>query len=123
LAVRADVVSDDEASVGPGDQDRAVKPGLLDDRRDVVRPASLVEIVLGRQRPLGHPVAAVVERHDAERLGERALDLTLPAQLALRPTVDEKQGWSVRVAPLPYVEVQSTTASNLVLRGGVSCHA
>ena len=68
LAVRADVVGDDEASVGPGDQDRAVKPGLLDDRRDVVRPALLVEVVLGRQRPLGHPVAAVVERHDAERL-------------------------------------------------------
>ena len=46
-------------------------------------------------------MTADVEGDDPELLGERAGDLPRPAQLALRPAVDEHDRRSLRVAPLP----------------------
>ena len=47
LAVRAHVVADDEAAIGPAHQHRPIQTQLLDDGRHVVGPELAVGVVLG----------------------------------------------------------------------------
>ena len=104
LAVRADVVADDECAVGPADQHRPVEAQLVDDRRHVVGPEPAVGVVLGLERRLGHAVAAQVVGDEPELVRERALVLLVPAEMVLRPAVDEQDRRAVRVAPLADVQ-------------------
>ena len=50
IAVGADVVGDDEAAVGPGDDHGALEAGLVDDRGEVVGPEPLVGVAAGVER-------------------------------------------------------------------------
>ena len=99
LAVRAHVVADDEGTVGPADEHRPVEPQLVDDRRHVVGPEPAVGVVLGLERRLGHAVAAEVVGHQPELVGQRALVLLRPAEMVLRPAVDEQDRRPVRACP------------------------
>src|ERR1700746_596674 len=56
---------------------------------------------------------AQVERDHAGRAGQIAVYLVQPAQIALRPAVDEQQGRSLRVAPLSGVELAPAAAEDL----------
>ena len=110
LAVRAHVVADDEGAVGPADEHRPVEAQLVDDRGEVVGPELAVGVVLGLERRLGHAVAAQVEGDEPELVGQRALVLLGPAQMVLRPAVDEQDRRPVRLAPLAHVQPQTAAA-------------
>ncbi len=114
LAVRAHVVADDEGAVRPADEHRPVEPQLVDDRRHVVGPELAVGVVLGLERRLGHAVAAEVVGHEPELVGERALVLLGPAEMVLRPAVDEQDRRPVRLAPLAHVQPQAAAAPHRV---------
>ena len=105
LAVRSHVVADGEAAVGPPDEHRPVEAQLVDDRRQVVGPELGVGVVLGLERLLGHAVAAEVEGDEPELVGERALVLLGPAEVVLRPAVDEQDRRPVRLAPFAHVQL------------------
>ena len=83
VAMGAEVVAHDESAVGRGDEHRAIQSGVLDDRRQVIRPQLAIRVTVGVERFLGHPVTAVVEGDNVKPLGERAAGLARPAQLAL----------------------------------------
>ena len=100
IAVGADVVGDDEAAVRPGDDHRTLEASLVDDRGEVVCPQPLVGVAAGIERLLGHAVPAVVERDHSEARGERTADLGAPAQVALRPAVDEQDRRARRDSPI-----------------------
>ena len=104
LAVRAHVVADDEGAVGPADEHRPIEPQLVDDRRHVVGPELVRGVLLGLERRLGHAMAAQVVGDEPELLGERALVLLGPAQVVLRPAVDEQDRRPVRLAPLAHMQ-------------------
>src|SRR6266511_4116817 len=110
LAVRADVVADDEGAVGPADQYRPVEAQLVDDRRYVVGPELAVGVMLGLERSFGHPVATQVVGDEPELVRERAFVLLGPAEMILRPAVDEQDRHPVRVAPLAHVQPQAAAA-------------
>src|SRR6266540_562294 len=114
LAVGAQVVADDEAPVGPAHQHRPVEAQLLDDRRQVVGPQHAVGVVLRFEGRLRHPVATEVVGHQPELLGQRALVLLGPAEVALRQAVDEHDRRPVRPAPLAHVQPQAAAAPHLV---------
>ena len=99
LAVHAHVVADDEGAVRPADEHRPVEPQLVDDRRHVVGPELAVGVVLGLERRLGHAVTAEVVGDEPELVGERALVLLGPAEVVLRPAVDEQDRRPVRLCP------------------------
>ena len=61
--------------------------------------SSAVGVVLGLERRLGHAVAAQVVGHEPELVGERALVLLGPAEVVLRPAVDEQDRRPVRRCP------------------------
>ena len=66
-------------------------------------------------------MAAEVERHEAELVGQCALVLLGPAEVVLRPAVDEQDRRPVGVPPLPDVELQAPSAAHCVgLRRHVS---
>ena len=114
LAVRTHVVADDEGAVGPADEHRPVETELVDYRRDVVGPEPVVGVVLRLQRRLGHAVAAEVVRDEPELVGKRALVLLGPAEVVLRPAVDEEDRRPVRVAPLAHVQPQAAASLDRV---------
>jgi hypothetical protein len=114
LAVRAQVVADDEAAVGPAHEHGPVEAQLLDDGGHVVGPERAVGVVLGLQRRLGHAVAAQVVGHQPELLGQSAVVLLGPAEVALRDAVDEQDRRSVRRAPLAHVQPQAAAALHRV---------
>src|SRR6185437_436737 len=58
-------------------------------------------------------VPAKVERDHAGRVGQIAAYLVQPAQIALRPAVDEQQGGSLGVSPLSRVELEPAAAEDL----------
>ena len=110
LAVGAHVVADDEKAVGPADEHRTVETELVDDHRDVVDPQLAVGVVLGLEGRLGHAVTTQVVGDKAELVGERAVVLLCPAEMVLRPAVDEQDRRTVRRAPLAHVQSQPTAA-------------
>jgi DNA-binding CsgD family transcriptional regulator len=114
LAVGAHVVADDEGAIRPADQDRPVEPQLVGDGRQVVGPEPAVGVVLGLERRLGHAVAAQIVGHQPELAGERALVLLHPAEMVLRPAVDEQDRRPVLPAPLADVQGQATAAPHRV---------
>ena len=114
LAVGAHVVADDEGAVRPADEHRPVEAQLVDDRREVVGPERVVRVVLGLERRLGHAVAAQVVGDKPELVGQRALVLLGPAQMVLRPAVDEQDRRPVGLAPLTNVQPQAATAPDRV---------
>ena len=84
---------DQPTSTGP------VEAQLVDDRRHVVGPELAVGVVLGLERRLGHAVAAEVVGDEPELVGEGALVLLVPAEMVLRPAVDEQDRRPVRHCP------------------------
>lgn len=104
LAVCADVVADDETPVGPADQYGPVEVQLGDDGRYVVAPETVLGVVLRLQRRLGHAVTAQVVGDESKLVGECAVVLLGPAEVVLRPAVDEQDRCSVGVAPLAHVQ-------------------
>jgi hypothetical protein len=114
LAVGAQVVTDDEAAVGPADQHRPVEPELLDDGRQVVGPQLAVGVVPGFEGCLGHAVAAEVVGHQPELVGQRAVVLLGPAEVVLGQAVDEQDRRPVRPAPLAHVQPQAIAALHRV---------
>ena len=115
LAVRAHVVADHEGAVGPADEHRPVETAaasMIEARSSAQRPA--VGVVLGLERRLGHAVAAQVERDEPELVGQRALVLLRPAEVVLRPAVDEQDRRRVRRSPLADVEPQAAAARDRV---------
>ncbi len=115
LAVRAQVVADDEGAIGPADQDGPVEAQLPDDGRDVVGPQPRVGVALGARRRLRHPVAPQVAGNQPELLKKRAGDLLVPALMALRPAVQEQDRRPVRIAPLAHVQQQPAATAHHVL--------
>ena len=73
-----------------------------------------VGVVLGLERRLGHAVTAEVVGDEPELVGERALVLLRPAEVVLRPAVDEQDRRPVRLAPLAHVQPQAAAAPHLV---------
>src|SRR5947207_3075468 len=65
-------------------------------------------------RRLGHAVAAQVVGDQPELVPERALVLLVPAQVVLRPAVDEQDRRPVGLAPLAYVQPQAAAALDVV---------
>src|SRR6476661_1239789 len=61
-------------------------------------------------------MAAQVVRDEPALAGQRALVLLVPAQMALRQTVDEHDRWPVRPTPFAHVQAQAATA-----RHGMDC--
>jgi hypothetical protein len=114
LSVRAHVVADHEGAVRPADEHRPVETQLVDDRRHVVGPELAVRVVLGLERRLGHAVAAEVIGHEPELVGECALVLLRPAEMVLRPAVDEQDGRAVWLAPLAHMQLQAAAALHRV---------
>ena len=55
------------------------------------------------ERRLGHAVPAQVVGHEPELVGERALVLLGPAEMILRPPVDEQDRRTVCIPPLAHV--------------------
>ena len=74
--------------------------------------------MVGLERRLGHAVAAEVEGDEPELVGERAVVLPGPAEVVLRPAVDEQDRRPVRPAPLAHVQPQPAAArtSCIVIR-------
>ena len=68
----------------------------------------------GPGRRLGHAVAAQVEGHQPELVPERAFVLLLPAEVVLRPAVDEQDRRAVRLPPLAHVQLQAAAARHRV---------
>ena len=114
LAVGAHVVADDERAVGPADEHQPVETQLLDDRRDVIGPEPAVGVVPGLERGLGHTVAAEIVGDEPELAGELAFVLPGPAEVVLRPAVDEQDRRPVRPAPLAHVQPQAAAAPHYV---------
>ena len=101
-------------AVRPADEHRPVEAQLVDDRRQVVGPEPAVGVVLRLERRLGHAVAAEVVGDEPELVGERALVLLHPAEVVLRPAVNEQDRRPVRLAPLAHVQPQAAAASHRV---------
>src|SRR6185503_11382743 len=74
------------------------------------------------ERLLGHAVTAEVERDDPEVVGEGTGGLPRPAQLGLRPAVDEHDRRPLRVAPLPNVQSERAAPAQVARRGRLAVH-
>jgi hypothetical protein len=98
------------------DVQRALETGLIDHRRDVVRPDPPVAVVLGLGGLLRQAVAPDVERDHPEPARESAADLLRPARVALRPAVDEEDRAARAVAPLARVQPYPAATADLVRR-------
>ena len=112
LAVRAHVVADDEGSVRPAHEHRPVEPQLVDDPRDVVGPQLIDGVVLGLQWGFGHAMTAQITGDQPEPVGQRAPILLGPAQVVLRPAVEEQDRRRIRVPPLTHVQLQPAAAQH-----------
>ena len=99
LAVRTQVVGDDERAVRPGHEHRAPRRDRLEDRRQVVGPHDRRRRT-ARPRP-GRRTGRVRGRSNVMRWKRRRAfrHLMRPAQVALRPAVDEDDRLSVPAAP------------------------
>ena len=117
LAVRAHVVADDERAVRPADEHGPLEPAVDRGWPRCRRPRGGVGVVLRLERRLGHAVTAKVVRDEPELVRERALELLVPAEMALRQTMDEHDRRSVRLAPLAHVQQQAAASAH-----GVSLH-
>src|SRR6266487_1161626 len=69
------------------------------------------------RRPAGVPPLGTVRQvigHQPELVTKRAFILLVPAEMVLRPAVDEQDRRPVRLAPLAYVQLQAATALHRV---------
>ena len=107
LAIHAYVVTDDERAVRPPDEYRCIEMQLVDDRGHVVGPKPTVGVVPRLERRLGHAVTTQVVGDEPELLRERALVLLRPAEMVLRPAVNEEDRRPVRAPPLAHVQPES----------------
>ena len=114
LAVRADVVADHERAVGPPHEHRPLEGQLIDDGSHVIGPELAVRVVLRLERRLGHPVAAQIVGHEPKLVGQLALVLLGPAEVVLRPAVNEQDRRPVRPPPLADVQLQAAAAPHRV---------
>ena len=121
LSVPADVVADDEATVGPADEDAPLKVQRFDHGRQVVGPQRGVGVVGSVERSVRHAVPAQVVGDEPELIGERAVVLMGPAQMVLRPTVDQHYRLPVETSPLAHVQPQPAASPNLVPGGAGPC--
>src|SRR5215207_3797585 len=71
--------------------------------------------MLGVKRLVRHAVASNVDRHQAELIcQEVAVELVCPTEMVLRPTVNKEDSRSLRIAPFPYVELETAASFNRV---------
>src|SRR5262245_3890996 len=89
-----------------------VQAELVDDCRNVVGPCPRLRIVLLRFRRFRHAMPAKVKGYEAERVRKLALVLSDPAQVILRPSMDEQDGGSIGFAPFAHVQLQAASASH-----------
>src|SRR5512147_3145189 len=57
-------------------------------------------------------MAAKIEGDETEFVAERAVILLFPAEMVLRPAVDEQDGRSIGFAPFPHMQLQPAAADN-----------
>src|SRR5689334_19506364 len=57
-------------------------------------------------------MAAKIEGDESEFVAERAVILLFPAEMVLRPAMDEQDGRSVGFAPFPHMQLQPAAADN-----------
>ncbi|MER8461991.1 hypothetical protein NKH02_03550 [Mesorhizobium sp. M1396] len=57
-------------------------------------------------------MAAKVEGDEAKAFRQPALILFLPAQVILRPSMDEEDGWSVELAPFSHMQLHAASADH-----------
>ena len=72
--------------------------------------SAAVGVVLRLERRVGHAVTAKVVGDEPELVGEGALVLLGPAQVVLRPAVDEQDRRATCAAPLAHVQAQAAPA-------------
>src|SRR5215207_242103 len=68
--------------------------------------------MLGLKRLVRHAVASNVDRHQAELICQVAVELVGPTEMILRPTVNKEDSRSLRIAPFPYVELETAASFN-----------
>jgi hypothetical protein len=57
-------------------------------------------------------MAAKIEGDEAERVRKLALVLSAPAQVILRPPMDEKDGWSIGFAPFARMQLHAASTNH-----------
>jgi hypothetical protein len=87
----ADIVKDDERSIGPAAEDWMIQFELPNDRVDVVRPQSRVGVALAGL--LREPVTPDIDRDQPVAVGESRIQLSSPGKAALRKAMDEDVCW------------------------------
>jgi hypothetical protein len=57
-------------------------------------------------------MAAKIEGNEAERVRKLALVLPAPAQVILRPPMDEEDGWSIGLAPFAHMQLHAAPTNH-----------
>ena len=114
VARHRQVVADHPPAHGPADQQRLVQAQRLDDRGDIAGPWRGVVIGRGFRRLARGAMAAQVRGDQAEFLGQIAAELLGPAQMVLRPAMDQHDRPAVRVAGLVDMQLDAVMAGDPV---------
>ncbi|MFO1426056.1 MAG: hypothetical protein U1F11_03595 [Steroidobacteraceae bacterium] len=113
-AVLAQVVHCDESAEGPADDPGPLQAEPLDHGAQVARPRQVSRV--GRRIPglAGSTVAAQVERDQPEAAGQfRIHELLVPAQVALRVSMQQQDRYACRITRLDDVERHAVPGCNL----------
>jgi hypothetical protein len=98
----AEIVGDDDATVGPAAEDRPLQTQRGDDGVDVGGPLGGVAVPVPRL--VRQAVAPQVHGHETQVATEAGTQLPAPGEPALREPVNEQDGAPLRVAGLLDVE-------------------
>src|SRR5207245_7452508 len=90
LAVCAYVIANDKASIGPANKNGTFKEKFFHNGGNIIRPELRILICTCLMRCFRHPMAAEIQRDQTIGRGKLALVLFRPAEMILRPAVDEQ---------------------------------